>query len=98
MEALAARIASGETSLVDLSFDAESLGQCPDSDLVRRTLTPLLSHVSAIVREGAIYGILKHQDDAVRAMLAAIAAHDVSIAVRQAAMDAIEEKELDVAP
>jgi len=44
-------------SPADLTFAASAAGDIPDSELVVPMLLKLLEHKSAIVREGAIYGL-----------------------------------------
>ncbi len=73
----------------DLTFAAEALGRTTNSDRVRRVLVPLLKHPSAIVREGAIYGLQLHLNPQTREALAAVAASDPSEGVRTAALDAL---------
>jgi hypothetical protein len=73
----------------DLTFAAEALGRSNIGLLVRPVLQPLLSHFSAVVREGAIYGLQRHMDEAVRATLGIVAKDDSSPAVRMAAEDAL---------
>lgn len=72
----------------DLTFAAEILGRCADGNLVRSTLSPLLRHPDAAVREGAIYGVAGHLDAELIAELARMAKSDSSAAVRSAAEDA----------
>ncbi|AKT44062.1 HEAT repeat domain-containing protein [Chondromyces crocatus] len=84
-------IRNGKLEAADLTFAAEIAGQLKNSHAVQTTLLPLLSHTEAVVREGAIYGITRHQDAAVREKLAQLAASDRSNAVRTAAADALEE-------
>ena len=74
-----------------LTFAAEAVGLQADSVLVRATLLPLLNHVSAVVREGALYGIANHLDDAVLVVVRKLADDDPSPGVRQAAMDLLYE-------
>lgn len=78
-----------ETS--DLTFAAEALGRSNMGWLVRHALTPLLRHASAVVREGAVYGLQKHIDHEVRAALELVSRSDASPAVRTAAEDALSE-------
>lgn len=75
-----------------LTFAAEEIAELADSDLVRKTLLPLLQHGSAIVREGAIRGLVWHLNEEVRATLAAIAESDPSNGVRTAAEDVLSEE------
>lgn len=75
----------------DLTFALEWVGEIEDSSLVRSTLISYLEDESAIVREGAIYGLQKHLDDSVEAFLQAIAQNDPSEGVRLAAQDALDE-------
>lgn len=76
----------------DLTFAAEIAGRIPSSFGIAAVLRMLLNHPAAVVREGAIYGLARHLDAALRAELAAIAANDPSAAVRTAAADAIGEE------
>lgn len=78
-----------ETS--DLTFAAEALGRSNMGWLVRHALKPLLRHASAVVREGAIYGLQKHIDVEIRAALETVSKSDASLAVRTAAEDALSE-------
>jgi hypothetical protein len=75
----------------DLTFAAEALGRSDMGWLVRHALKPLLRHASAIVREGAIYGLQKHLNAEVRSALEAVVNSDASRAVRTAAEDALDE-------
>jgi hypothetical protein len=75
----------------DLTFAAEALGRSNIGWLVRRALKPLLRHASAVVREGAIYGLQKHLNAEVRAALASVVNSDASPAVRNAAEDALSD-------
>lgn len=84
-------MSSGKLGPVDLTFAAESIGRVPASDLVRRTLLPLLSHSDAIVREGAIYGLRAHENGEVRSRLTHMATADSSWEVRQVAADALTD-------
>ncbi len=61
-ERLAAIIAAGTLCPTSLTFAAEHMGKAKDAALVVRTLTPLLSHESAYVREGALIGLWQHSD------------------------------------
>jgi hypothetical protein len=63
-------IRDGNLDFTDLTFAAESMGNSSDSQLVRRTLTILLFHPKAVVREGAIYGLQNHLDEKTRESLA----------------------------
>lgn len=67
---LARIIASGTLRDTSLTFAAEHMGTATDAVLVARTLAPLLSHASPIVREGALIGLGMHLDtaDAVAAL------------------------------
>ncbi len=86
-------IQSGELSEADLSFAAEALGKVALSESVVDSLLALLRHPSAVVREGAIYGLQPHAPYALgaRNVLRAIAETDRSKAVQEAAREAIEE-------
>lgn len=82
-------IEHGRLKPSDLTFVAEALGRSKMGGLVRHALKPLLTHPSPVVREGAIYGLQKHIDDEVRAVLESVLAEDESRAVRMAAEDAL---------
>ncbi len=75
----------------DLTFAAEIAGRIGTSAEVAKTLRGLLAHPSAVVREGAIYGLANHLDDSLRAALGRLASHDASPAVRTAAAGALDE-------
>lgn len=68
----------------------EILGECNDSDLVRATLLPFLNHENEEIREGAIYGLWEHLDDAVRCELLRLARFDPSNDVRGTANAALD--------
>ena len=84
---LASLISSGTLEPVELTFAVEHLGKLAYDDpaLVRRTLTPLLSHADALVREGVIYGLDGHLDDELHERIEAMA-FDPSPGVRAAAV------------
>lgn len=88
---LAMLIAAGDLTAADLTFAAETLGRSLDGELVRGALVPLLGHTSAVVREGAVYGLSRHLDVGVRDQLIALASCDPSPGVRTAARDALCE-------
>lgn len=50
-------IEGGTLQPASLTFAAEYAGRTPDVPAIRRTLVPLLSHPSPLVREGALYGV-----------------------------------------
>jgi len=85
---LASLITQGLLGSAHLSLAAESIGLWNDATQVRSTLTPLLEHGSAVVREGAIYGLRPHLNPAIRERLHTIAQNDASIGVRDAALEA----------
>lgn len=78
----------------DLTFAAEAMKYCPP-ELARRVLFPLLSSRSAIVREGAIYGLSAQRrgDFELTFRLKEIKNSDPRLGVRWAAADALEELE-----
>jgi HEAT repeat protein len=84
-------IAEGRLDVADLTFAAEIAGRICRSEAVVRTLRPLLTHSSAVVREGAIYGLANHLDDSLRAEVRRMSGEDASVAVRTAAADAVDE-------
>lgn len=92
--ALAARSPRGLASLLtteglldnaELSLAAEAFGRAEDLTLVRQTLVPLLKHKSALVREGAIYGLAELGFEDVRVAIEATAKGDAHAGVRRAA-------------
>lgn len=89
--ALAVLIRGGTLKTADLTFAAEYMGQAHNSPLVRSVLLPLLEHPNAVVREGAIYGIRRHSNTEVRALLISIREKDPNLALREAAMEALED-------
>ena len=79
----------------DLTFAAEAVGLINNSPyLILLVLLPLLHHHSAMVREGAIYGIVKDlfvlDDPRVKAELEHLSANDDSPGVRIAAKEALD--------
>jgi len=70
---------------VELSLAAEALGRAEDKKLVRRTLVPFLTHSSALVREGAIYGLAELGSSEVGLAIALVAKKDTHPGVRRAA-------------
>jgi len=74
----------------DLTFAAEILGSVNDRALVVRTLLPLLDHASALVREGAVYGLSGHMTPEVTTRLRQVVALDPSHGVSTAAREALE--------
>jgi HEAT repeat protein len=87
---LIALLLSSSLSHSDLTFAAEIAGGISDSSAVRPALIRLLDHPNPIVREGAIYGLSNHIDDATRRRLRKIADKDPSRSVRTAAGDALD--------
>ena len=87
---LVAALSNEELPTWELSFAAEVAGTLPAA---RAALLVLLDHESPTVREGAIYGLSKQldADPAIRTRLAKIATDDRSGAVREAALEALEE-------
>jgi hypothetical protein len=90
-ETLLTIIRDGQLRPSRLTFAAEAAGLIPNSVAVRDALFPLLQHESAVVREGAIYGISNHLNDEALIVLRRIATDDASPAVRQAAADLLDE-------
>jgi hypothetical protein len=74
-----------------LTFAAEAMGFLEDSTIVKRILLPLLSHPSALVREGAVYGISRHIDANVSEVLRNLSKSDPSPGVREAATEALDQ-------
>ncbi len=90
-ESLLALVTSGRLAVADLTFAAEVAGRVADGDRVRGALVPLLEHASAVVREGALYGLAHHLDGSTRERIQAIARRDSSVGVRTAAADLLDE-------
>lgn len=74
----------------ELTLAAEAMGRCDNAELVRRTLRPLLKHRSAVVREGAIYGLSTAASDHVRVVIEYVSRKDPHPGVRQAALATID--------
>lgn len=79
-----------------LTFAVEALGlvgypHTDRHDIIKSTLLTLLDHINPIVREGAIYGISPYINDEIKTKLQEIARTDSSTALREVALDAIEE-------
>lgn len=74
----------------NLTFALEAVGNFRDSGIVRRLLLPHLNDPSALVREGAIYGLTNHLDEPTRKKLVEISQGDESSGVRAAAEESLE--------
>ncbi len=75
----------------DLTFAAEAAGRIADPSRAIPVLLGLLSHESALVREGVIYGLAPHSESVlVAAHLASIAVGDSDEDIRQMAQEALE--------
>lgn len=72
----------------ELTFAAEAAGKILDAALIR-----LLDHPSALVREGAVYGLAELVNDEVRAALENTRKNDASPGVREAAEEALTSME-----
>ncbi|MEW6249633.1 MAG: HEAT repeat domain-containing protein [Planctomycetota bacterium] len=75
----------------ELTFAAEIAGEIEGHPEVVPALLSLLAHESALVREGAVYGLAHHLSQHVRARLADLSADDPSPAVRAAAAEIVAE-------
>jgi HEAT repeat protein len=75
-----------------LTHAAEIAGQHLPSATVVPVLLDLLNHPSPLVREGAVYGLVAHEEGDVSAALRALAEQDPSPGVRTAARDALEAR------
>lgn len=91
--ALAKVIELGSLTNTELTFAAEILGRAEPqfSDIVRWTLLPLLRHPASVVREGAIYGVTRHQNEEIKEVLREISKTDPLECLQEAARDALEE-------
>jgi HEAT repeat protein len=76
--------------LATLSFAAEAAGNIEEFSSVRDILLNLLKHKSALVREGAIYGLARHIDEEMFDTIRNIGFNDPSPGVREAALEAID--------
>ena len=79
-----------------MTFALEALGMFgvgfPDRvGVVKETITPYLKHKSAIVREGAIYGIAPFIDNDILKTLREMEQNDSSITLREVAAEYIDE-------
>lgn len=83
-------ISAENLSPPDLTFAAEVAGKLP-GDTARAALLSLLSHPSALVREGAVYGLRHHRSAVVDEQLRALATRDDSAGVREAAHTVLED-------
>ncbi len=68
----------------DLTYAAEALGRIADEKKVAPILLRLLSHASAVVREGAVYGLGMHLSKKVVKKLQKVHRGEPSPGVRQA--------------
>lgn len=80
----------------DLTFAAEYLGRnCIDSNLVRETLIPLLSHSDVVVREGALIGFdgfeSPHPNDEIKKIILDMSINDPSLTIRQITKSMLED-------
>lgn len=89
--ALLKLISDGTLRVSRLTYAAEALRLVADSAAARKTLLTLLDHPSRVVREGAIYGLATHLNDAVVvARLRHVAINDSSEGVRWVASDLLD--------
>lgn len=88
---LASLISSGTLEPFDLTFAVEHFGKIAfdDPTLARQILAPLLKHPDAVVREGVLYGLDGHLDEAIQREVFLMASNDPSKGVRQAAADLV---------
>jgi hypothetical protein len=84
----------------DLTYAAEYLGaECNDSNLVRKTLVPLLDHPEAVVREGALIGLNQtrlydeddHIDEATEKIIEKMSSDDPSPCIREFSKQIVED-------
>lgn len=78
-----------DESIDQITFMAEELGDVT-SVTTKDILIALSRHPNAIVREGAIYGMVKQYDNEVEAVLKGML-EDPSPGVREAAREALDE-------
>ena len=84
-------IQSGALRAADLTFAAEAAGTIEDPEGVRAVLRALLAHPSAVVREGAIYGLARHLNGEMRTALLQLTASESSPGVSSAIRDVLED-------
>ena len=87
-------INSGMLEPYELTYAAEEVGNIANSDIVRATLIPLLSHFSAVVREGAVFGLYNHLNEQVVDILNKMIKSDESLYVKFAIDDLFDECKL----
>ena len=76
-----------------LTFAAEIAGSIKDSSCVAHVLISLLDHEHPVVREGALYGLERHQTNDAKIAIKRIAEHDPNKEVRAVAREIIEDRE-----
>jgi len=92
---LLALIEKNALGAADLTFAAEIAGTIDDWTRVVPLLTRLLLHASPVVREGAVYGLVRHADRVpavratIRSAIAGLLGVEGSPGVRAAADDAL---------
>jgi hypothetical protein len=95
-QSLVALIETNALGPADLTFAAEIAGAMDDWPRVVPMLARLLQHASPVVREGAVYGLVRHADrvPAVRAIIrdaiTGLLGTESSPGVRAAASDALD--------
>lgn len=92
---LIALVAKEHLAEHDLTFAAEALGSLADVSTAMKLLTGLARHSSAVVREGAVYGLSRHLSNstavsAARIALVRLSKDDPSPGVREAATEALD--------
>lgn len=92
-EQLIGIIETGKLAPALLTYAAEIAGKALPSSKVAPILLKLLAHESAVVREGAIYGLAGHAEQRVKDSLRKLAETDSSPAVRMAAAEILKGHE-----
>jgi HEAT repeat protein len=89
---LVSAITSGTLEPTLLTFAAEIAGAALSREVIVPVLLQLLAHPHPAVREGAIYGLQGHEGTEIYAELKRIGRDDPSPGVREAALEALEER------
>ena len=90
---LIARVRAG-LDQVSLTFALEALGQVKNNEAFE-LLVSNLTHSSSLVREGAIMGLLGHEDKRAIKYLKPLAQNDSNSTIKQFAQEAIDELEYE---
>jgi len=90
-ERLAALVRSGNLRNSQLTFAAEAVGSMANTALADALLEPLVTHASALVREGVVYGLARLATERAMNLLRQMAERDPTPCVRRAASESLED-------